>query len=110
VNYSDATEWNGGSTAINLGSLPGYTYSGALGVNDVGTAVGYSANHDSFPLATEWSGDNIINLAPPGATSSIAAGINNVGQIVGSSEIGGVDYATEWSGGSVMFLKGLPVS
>ena len=46
----------------------------------------------------------------PGSTFSIALSINNAGQVVGSSLVGGVGYATEWSGGSVINLGGLPGS
>jgi uncharacterized membrane protein len=43
-----------------------------------------------------------------GTTASVALGINGVGQAVGYSVVGGVDYATEWSGDSVINLGGLP--
>jgi uncharacterized membrane protein len=33
--------------------------------------------------------------------------INDAGQVVGDSEVGGVDYAVEWSGGKVIKLGGL---
>ena len=55
--------------------------------------------------ATEWSGDNIIQLAVPlGSTDSFAQGINDAGQIVGYSVVGGVSHAIEWSGGTFMDL------
>ena len=37
--YDCATEWSRGSV-INLGGLPGSTYSEAYGINDAGQAVG----------------------------------------------------------------------
>jgi uncharacterized membrane protein len=50
---------------------------------------------------------------PAGSTSSAAYAINNVGQVVGSSVFGGgehgsagTEYATEWSGESVIDLGG----
>jgi probable HAF family extracellular repeat protein len=46
----------------------------------------------------------------PETTESIARGINDAGQAVGQSLVGGVFYATEWSGGSVIELGGLPGS
>ena len=42
--------------------------------------------------------------------SSGADGINNVGQVVGWSFVGGDFVATEWSGGSIINLGGLPAS
>jgi probable HAF family extracellular repeat protein len=46
----------------------------------------------------------------PGSTGSSADGINDAGQAVGVSTVGGVDVATEWSGGSVIDLGRLPGS
>jgi probable HAF family extracellular repeat protein len=64
-------------------------------------AVGY------YGCATVWSNGTFINLgAPPGSTFSGAFGINDSGQLVGLSYNGsGPDYATEWSGGSVINLN-----
>jgi uncharacterized membrane protein len=71
-------------------------------------------------LATEWSHGKIINLGgltPPSGVdflySSIANGINDIGQVVGSSTIAipnvpAAEIATEWSGGKIIDLGGLP--
>ena len=40
----------------------------------------------------------------PGSTFNEAYGINDSGQVVGASIVGGVEYATEWSGGSIINL------
>ena len=76
-----ATEWSGGSV-INLGNLPGSTFSVAVSINDAGQAVGNSVggiNH-----ATEWSGGSVINLGGlPGSAIAMPSGINNAGQAVG---------------------------
>jgi uncharacterized membrane protein len=89
-----ATEWSGGSV-INLGGLPGSTFSSALSINDVGQAVGASAFGGS-EVATEWSGGSVINLGGlPGSTFSSALSINDVGQAVGASAFGGSEVATE---------------
>ena len=54
----------------------------------------------------EWG--DIIDLGGlPGATTSRALGINDSGVVVGYSVVGGVDYATEWSDGSIINLGGL---
>jgi probable HAF family extracellular repeat protein len=105
-----ATEWSGGSVA-NLGGLPGYTYSEAVSINNVGQAVGLTEFSPGYYHATEWSGGSVINLGGlSGSFESVAYGINNAGQVVGKSYVGGVVYATEWSGGSVINLGPLPGS
>jgi probable HAF family extracellular repeat protein len=65
--------------------------------------------------AAEWTnigaptGTRFISLGGlPGVTSSAALGINNAGQAVGYSVVGGLQYATEWSGGDVIDLGLLP--
>src|ERR1700733_2702057 len=64
-----------------------------------------SARAQSPSVATEWSSGNAISLGGlPGFTSSRAQDINDVGQAVGNSVVGGVEYATEWSGGRVFNL------
>jgi probable HAF family extracellular repeat protein len=40
----------------------------------------------------------------PGWTESVAYGVNNSGVAVGYSVVDGVDYATEWSDGNVIYL------
>jgi hypothetical protein len=94
------------------GVLPGTASSNAISINNAGQAVGFSQGSSTF--ATEWSGGKIINLgALPGAIFSEALGINNAGQAVGFSIVGGVEIATEWSGGiggSIIKLGGLPGS
>ena len=47
---------------------------------------------------------------PANSISNVAYAINNAGQAVGVSEVGGVNYATEWSDGQVIDLGGLPGS
>ena len=104
-----AVEWSGGGP-VNLGGLPGATYSIANGVNDSGQAVGSSAGPD-FEYAVEWSGGRIVNLGGlPGSVDSVASSINNAGQAVGMSYFATGPQATEWSGGHVINLAGLPES
>ena len=98
-----AVEWSGGGP-VNLGGLPGATYSIANGINDFGQAVGSSAGPD-FEYAVEWSGGRIINLGGlPGSVDSVASSINNAGQVVGVSYGAFGPQATEWSGGRVINL------
>jgi probable HAF family extracellular repeat protein len=49
----------------------------------------------------EWG--SVINLG-----TGFANAINNAGQVVGYSFVGGIVYATEWSGGNVINLANLP--
>jgi uncharacterized membrane protein len=101
-----ATEWSDGGV-INLGGLPGSTSSSAVSINNAGQAVGSSA-FGGEDIATEWSGGSIIRLE--GSTETTATGINNSGLVVGYSfGIGPfVATATEWIGGSPVYLQNLP--
>jgi probable HAF family extracellular repeat protein len=109
-----ATEWSGG-TVINLGGLT--DGSEAFAINASGQVVG-SGGNDGF--AKEWSGGNTVDLGDlPGSIASNALGINDVDKIVGVSvfdiNVGGgglvgSPHATEWSGGNIMDLGGLPGS
>ena len=96
--------WSAGSV-IDLGGLPGFTFSEAFGINDAGQVVGFS-QVGVAQYATEWSGSTIINLG--GDVDSEALGINNAGQVVGYSAARLGTYATEWRGGSAINLGGLP--
>jgi uncharacterized membrane protein len=49
-----ATEWGGGSI-INLGGLPGVTFSGAEGVNNLGQVVGESDGSTVVPEPSTWA-------------------------------------------------------
>jgi probable HAF family extracellular repeat protein len=93
---------------IDLGGLPGATFSAAQGINDAGQVVGYSVV-GGLTYATEWSDGNVINL-DPNNSSSMALAINDTGQVVGESNINGFGHATEWSDGTVIDLGGLPGS
>ena len=80
-----ATEWSGGP-AINL---EGSMSSRAYGINNAEQVVGESV-FGGLGMATEWSGDSIINLGSlPGSTSSVALAINGSGKAVRkSSKVG----------------------
>jgi uncharacterized membrane protein len=91
-----ATEWSGGNVT-NLGSLPGFTDSEALSINDVGHVVGFS-EFEGVLSATEWIGSNVINLGGlSGSTNSDADAINNAGVIVGSSTIASIPEPSTWA-------------
>jgi probable HAF family extracellular repeat protein len=80
-----AVEWSGGKV-IDLGGLPGSTFSEADSINDAGQVVGDSVV-DGVDYAVEWSHGKVINLdGLSGSPASFASGINNAGQVVGASE------------------------
>jgi probable HAF family extracellular repeat protein len=99
-----ATEWSNGQI-IDLGGLPGFRVSDAIGINKSGQVVGYSiVGAAGLQVATEWSNGRVINLgALPGFRASDAIGINGAGQVVGSSS-SSVAAAPEPSTWAMMLL------
>lgn len=87
-----ATIWSPDGHA-NLLTIPSYTTSIALGINDNHTVVGYASN-DTGMHAAVWQGG--VGSPLPGVFSSAANGINNAGQIVGYSNIGANAQAVLW--------------
>lgn len=105
--------WSRAKGMKNLGTLSGGTVSGALGINDADTIVGYSnmkghAATDFF--AVEWSSTGIRNLGTlAGGTSSAAFQINSAGEISGDSFLSnGVVNATQWRNNKIRNLGKLP--
>ena len=81
-----------GGTMIDLGTLPGGTYSYATAINDKGQVVGYSSpDINRAPADTHaflYSDGKMIDLGTLGgrpSDSSEAYGINNSSQIIGYS-------------------------
>jgi probable HAF family extracellular repeat protein len=92
-----ATVWNG-TTATNLGMVPGADASHARAINNSGQVVGWSTT-DGNTYATIWNGTTGTALGVlPGADASYARAINNGGQIAGWSTINGNTHATIWNG------------
>src|SRR5262252_1390809 len=85
-----AFTWSASKGMKDLGTLSGATVSGAVGVNDAGTVVGYSnlkgQPSDSF-VAVQWGpGGAITNLGTlSGGASSSAFQINSAEEISGDS-------------------------
>src|SRR5205807_1308588 len=74
--------WDKGVTT-DLGTLPGFVFSFAYGINNQGQVVGAS---DEFGHAFLWKDGAMSDLGTlPGNTFSIASRINNIGQIIGRS-------------------------
>ncbi len=87
-----------GTTMHDLGTLPGYAYSGAAQINDLDQVVGtatatnnaetpfiYDAAHGMVDL-------NALISPSSGWTLTAAGGINDLGQIAGYGTIGGVTH------------------
>jgi probable HAF family extracellular repeat protein len=105
--------WTKSGDMKDLGTLSGATVSGASGVNDAGTIVGYS-NVKGQPatnfVAVEWSpAGAITNLGTlAGGSSSAAFEINSAGKISGDSFLSsGVVDATRWTDNKIERLSAL---
>lgn len=86
-----AFAWNDGHL-MNLGTLPGGTFSFAEAINNHGQIVGVSENGQIDPasrnprfFAVLWEDGKIRNLGTLGGMSSFAGSINEHGQIMGVS-------------------------
>ena len=105
-----AFRWSRGKGMQKLGVLPGGTVSGAIGINDAGTVVGYS-NRNGYAatdfFAVEWSPTGTIRDLGTltGGSSSAAFQINSAGEISGDSFLpsGTVD-ATLWNNNKIRNL------
>jgi len=109
-----AFSWTRSGGMKNLGTLSGATVSGAIGINDSGTVVGYS-NVNGQPatnfVAVKWSSTGAItNLGKlSGGSSSAAFEINSSGEIAGDSFLGsGIVDATSWTSNQIKNLGRLP--
>lgn len=106
--------WELGKGVKDLGVLSGGNVSGATGINDDGTVVGYSnlggKAATSF-YAFQWTkSGGMINLGTlPGGSSSAAFEINSAGVIAGDSFISnGIVNATSWTNNKIKNLGTLP--
>jgi probable HAF family extracellular repeat protein len=106
--------WHKGNGVKDLGTLSGANISGAIGINDSGTVVGYSTVQGQPAtnfVAVQWSSTGAItNLgALPGGASSAAFVVNSAGEIAGDSFLssGAVD-ATSWASNKIKNLGSLP--
>jgi len=77
---------------INLGTLPQYSHSEALSINQNGLIVGFAYNPNSINIYADWravlfdstgQGSNIDLGTLPGYKYAVALSVNNSGQIVG---------------------------
>jgi probable HAF family extracellular repeat protein len=114
VSGQHAFSWTKSGGMKDLGTLSGATVSGAIGVNDAGTVVGYSNVKGQLAtnfVAIQWSSTgSITNLGTlSGGSSSAAFQINSAGEITGDSFLSsGVVSATSWTSKKIKNLGALP--
>ena len=107
-NETRAFRWTLAEGLLNLGTLPGGTFSVATGVNAQGQIVGYGnvfVNGSPVERAFLWDPTTrqMTNLGvPPGGSNSAAIDINDQGDIVGRAAFAGSDndHAFLLSGGT----------
>lgn len=106
--------WTSSGGMKDLGTLSGANVSGAVGINDSGTIVGYS-NVKGEPstnfVAVEWSSNRKISELGTlsGGDSSAAFEINSAGEISGDSFLwSGNVMATSWKDKKIKDLGSLP--
>ena len=106
--------WNQSGGMKDLGTLSSGTVSGALGLNDSGTVVGYS-NIKGQPatnfVAFSWTADaGMVSLGMlSGGNSSAAFTINSAGVVAGDSFVkSGVVNATSWTNSKIRSVGILP--
>jgi probable HAF family extracellular repeat protein len=108
-----AFSWTASGGMKALGTLSGATVSGATGVNDSGTVVGYSNVKGLIATnfnAVQWSSTGAItNLGTLWKGSSSAAfQINSAGEVAGDSFLSsGLVNATSWTNKKIKNLGGL---
>lgn len=87
---------------IDLGTLGGASH--AMGLNNLGQAVGYSTNADGFERAFLYSGGGMADLGTLGGDTSRAYGINDAGLIVGQAGNGAQQLAYVYQAGVMTSL------
>jgi probable HAF family extracellular repeat protein len=113
VSGQHAFSWTASGGMKDLGTLSGATVSGAIGVNDSGTVVGYSNVKGQIATnfsAVQWSSTGAItNLGTLwGGSSSAAFQINSAGEVAGDSFLSsGVANATSWTSKKIKNLGAL---
>jgi probable HAF family extracellular repeat protein len=84
-NTNRAILWDG-STALDLGTLPGGNWTSAGALNETGGVVVSAQNAAGDFHAARWDGTGLVDLGTlPGGLQSFASGINEHDQIVGTS-------------------------
>jgi probable HAF family extracellular repeat protein len=106
--------WRRGKGMKDLGTLSGGTVSGAIGINNSGSVVGYSNVKGQPPtnfIAVQWSSTGSITRLGTlsGGSSSSAFQINSAGEVAGDSFLSsGIVNATQWANDKIKNLGRLP--
>ncbi|MCU0545004.1 MAG: PEP-CTERM sorting domain-containing protein [Oscillatoriaceae cyanobacterium Prado104] len=101
--------WENG-TMKDLGTLDGHNNSIAYDINDLGVAIGYSANRNtqqSKPVI--WSNGQITELGTLGGNVNFAVSINNKGQAVGygNTAASDISHGIIWEDGQTANINSL---
>jgi probable HAF family extracellular repeat protein len=99
---SHASVWNKGALST-LPTLGGAGMGIAMGINDAGAIVGYSADAKGEQRATLWLDGSPVDLGSLAGTRSEAHAINNRGQIVGQ---GGAQYGNQVTTHATLWYRG----
>ncbi|HEY3972483.1 MAG TPA: hypothetical protein VGM18_05730 [Candidatus Sulfotelmatobacter sp.] len=108
-----AFSWTKSGGIKDLGTLSGATVSGAVGINDSGTVVGYSNVEGQLStnfVAVQWSSTGAMtNLGTLwGGASSAAFAINSAGEVAGDSFLSsGLVDATTWTSKKIQNIGAL---
>jgi len=94
-----------GGTMIDLGTLPGGSYTWVQGINNSGQVVGWGTDASGVARAFLYSGGT-NSLLVTGAWGGEAFGINDSGQVVGSANFG-YNEAFLYRGGTMLDLNNL---
>ena len=101
---SKTGQWN----IADLGTLAGYSRSGANAINNKGVIVGWSFNSTLTASSAFVYNGSMVALPSLGGARSAAAGVNKHGVIVGWSELPlGIRHAAMWVGGAIIDINTL---
>jgi probable HAF family extracellular repeat protein len=92
-----------GYRVIDLGTLPGGSFSAAQAVNEHGDVAGQSDGR-----AVLWRGGRVIDLGTPAGSGSVALDINESGAVVGYRQVDDGFRAFRWQDGELVDLPPLP--
>jgi uncharacterized membrane protein len=95
---------------VDLGALPGASFSVAFAINDAGAVAGWGMNANNQQRALRWAHGRVEELSVPPGGGSTALDINAAGTIVGRHNIGpGLpERGFVWHNGRATSLPGLP--
>lgn len=95
---------------VDLGALPGASFSVAFAIDDAGAVAGWGLNASNEPRALRFADGRVEELAVPHGGGSMALDVNAAGTIVGRYNIGPQlpERGFVWRDGRTTSLPGLP--